>query len=272
MNDLSRLICIGLCITTTAIFSKNAVAADQAAGADLALQCAACHGSAGVGTGKGFPNLAAQKEDYLAKQLRAFKNGDRKNALMNAIAASLSDEDIDNLASHFSSLAGAKSGEIASNDSGLDGKSPIFPEDYQQKFTRYHRIDFENRKQVRFYSANEAALASAKSGSDFGEGAYLLVEIYAAKADADGQLVRTSDSSLEPAERTGFTAMEKRSGTADSVPDLLKNGDWRYAVFTVDGSHREGLNEGSCLACHKPLASTDYVFTTEILRTFAQKQ
>ena len=64
--------------------------------------------------------------------------------------------------------------------------------------------------------------------------------------------------------------MEKAAGWGNEVPDILRNDDWRYAVFSVEGEHRAGLNEGPCLACHKPLADTDYTFTYETLKAFAE--
>ena len=44
------------------------------------------------------PNLAGQKSAYLASQLRQLKDGTRKNAVMGAIAAQLSPDDIANVA------------------------------------------------------------------------------------------------------------------------------------------------------------------------------
>jgi len=247
-----------------------ALAADAEAGADLATQCSACHGAAGISTGTNFPNLAAQKAGYIETQLKAFRAGDRANELMNAIAASLSDSDIENLAAHFAGLPGADPGATAANLSGLDGLAPSFPVDFEEAFKRYQRIDFEGRKQVRFYSANTTALAAAKAGGAFPAGAYLLVEIFKAQINAEGKLIRGADGQLVVGERAAFTAMEKQAGWGQVVPDILRNDDWRYAVFSVEGEHRAGLNEGPCLACHKPLTDSDYTFTYETLREFAE--
>ena len=262
------------CRVTAAIFALAmgfgpASAADLEAGADLATQCSACHGAAGISTGDNFPNLAAQKAGYIAAQLTAFREGERSNALMNAIAASLSDADIENLAAHFASLPGADPGMTAANLSGLEGTDPSFPADFEETFTRYQRIDFEGRRQVRFYSANAIALDAAKAGGPFPAGSYLFVEIFKAEVDGNGDLVTGADGQLVVGERAAFTAMEKQAGWGDAVPEILRNDDWRYAVFAAGGDHRPGLNEGPCLACHKPLTDTDYSFTYEALREFA---
>ena len=63
-------------------------AADIEAGrAKVATVCAACHGANGVSVSDAIPNLAAQRAGYLEAQLKALKDGTRKNAIMNAIAA-----------------------------------------------------------------------------------------------------------------------------------------------------------------------------------------
>ena len=50
------------------------------------------------------PNIAGQNEQYLIKQLTAFKNGERQNEMMSLVAPSLSDKDIENLASYYSAI------------------------------------------------------------------------------------------------------------------------------------------------------------------------
>jgi cytochrome c553 len=82
-----------------------AQAADLKAGSEKASTvCASCHGINGISASDGFPNLAGQKAAYLAKALKAYRDGSRKAPIMNNMAASLTDQDIDNLAGHFSGL------------------------------------------------------------------------------------------------------------------------------------------------------------------------
>ena len=81
-----------------------AQAADVEAGkAKVATVCAACHGVNGVSVTDAIPNLAAQRTGYLEAQLKALKEGTRKNQIMNAIAAPLSAEDMANVAAYFAS-------------------------------------------------------------------------------------------------------------------------------------------------------------------------
>src|SRR5881397_1546790 len=87
-----------------------AQAADIEAGkAKVATVCAACHGANGVSVSDAIPNLAAQRAGYLEAQLKALKDGTRKNPIMNAIAAQLNAEDMANAAAYFASLPGPES-------------------------------------------------------------------------------------------------------------------------------------------------------------------
>ena len=91
-------------ICLLALATPAAMAADAEAGKAKAAVCVACHGPAGVSSNPLWPNLAGQKDQYLVKQMKAFRDGERKDPLMSPMAAGLSDEDIENLAAYFSSL------------------------------------------------------------------------------------------------------------------------------------------------------------------------
>lgn len=77
---------------------------DIAAGKAKSAVCAACHGANGIGLAPIYPNLAGQKEQYLVKQTKAFRDGARQDLMMSPQAAGLSDADIANLAAYYSSL------------------------------------------------------------------------------------------------------------------------------------------------------------------------
>ena len=70
--------------------------------------CAACHGADGNSTIPANPSLAGQHAAYLAKQLNNFKASPdgkpalRQNAVMNGMAASLSEDDIKTITQYFS--------------------------------------------------------------------------------------------------------------------------------------------------------------------------
>jgi len=83
---------------------QTAMAGDAAAGKSRAASCSACHGANGISSNGLWPNLAGQKEQYLAAQLKAFRDGDRKNPMMSPMAAGLSDADVANLAAYYAGL------------------------------------------------------------------------------------------------------------------------------------------------------------------------
>ena len=66
--------------------------------------CAACHGMQGISIAPIYPNLAGQKQEYLVAQLKAFRDGSRKNAIMQPMAKGLTDADIVNIAAYLATL------------------------------------------------------------------------------------------------------------------------------------------------------------------------
>lgn len=91
-------------IVLGSLVSSNVMAGDAAAGKVKSVVCAACHGADGHSTSPIWPNLAGQKEAYLVKQIKAFRDGSRKDPTMSPMAIGLTDADADNLAAYFSSL------------------------------------------------------------------------------------------------------------------------------------------------------------------------
>ena len=90
-------------IFTTLFFGANLTLANSTP-PTVANTCVGCHGLVGISTNPLWPNLAGQKNDYLSKQLLAFKNGERKDPMMSPIAQSLSIEEIQQLSAYFSEL------------------------------------------------------------------------------------------------------------------------------------------------------------------------
>ena len=102
----ARTILVSMIAATLAFGFGTASAADgnAAAGAKKAAACAACHGADGNGIAANYPALAGQYRDYIEQVLHEYKDGQRSNAIMNGMAAPLSEQDIKDLAAHFSSL------------------------------------------------------------------------------------------------------------------------------------------------------------------------
>ncbi|HEY9099847.1 MAG TPA: c-type cytochrome [Thiobacillus sp.] len=83
--------------------SASASKGDPKAAESIVTQvCAACHAVDGNSVAAANPKLAGLNADYLYKQLAEFKSGDRKNAVMSGMVASLSPQDMRNLAAYYS--------------------------------------------------------------------------------------------------------------------------------------------------------------------------
>lgn len=65
--------------------------------------CQECHGNFGVSPSAATPKLAGQYADYLIKQLQDFQSGERRHAVMNAMAQGLSEDDMADIAAYFAS-------------------------------------------------------------------------------------------------------------------------------------------------------------------------
>ena len=120
MKALATLTLAALC-AAPALAATPAAApakADLAKGQAISAQvCAACHTADGSRGSPANPILAGQHPEYLAKQLHEFKSGKRNNVVMKGFAATLSDEDIRNVAAFYASKS-AKPG-FAKNKDGV---------------------------------------------------------------------------------------------------------------------------------------------------------
>lgn len=254
-----------LVLSAALAFAPGSMAQDIEAGRAKAAQvCAACHGANGVSVSDTIPHLAAQRAGYLEAQLKALKDGTRKNAVMNAMAAQLSPADMTNLAAFFAAQPGAQTGARSAQLPNVAKTHVGFPEGYKQSFVKYHTINFPATRQVRYYFANKAAVEAAKAGKTLPDGSYLFAEVWSAKLGDDKQPVTGADGFYVPEKLLFYTAMARDKGWGAGIPDMLRNEDWNYAAFTTDKQHRP-INQAECLACHKPLDNSSYTFTLKQL-------
>jgi len=79
-------------------FAFAMTSGDAKKGKVKSVTCAACHGATGISSIPANPNLAGQVPGYISAQLKAFKSGERVNAVMAGMVANLSEEDMDDLA------------------------------------------------------------------------------------------------------------------------------------------------------------------------------
>jgi cytochrome c553 len=50
------------------------------------------------------PNIAGSPEQYLARQLNAFRKGERKNEMMTVVVQPVSDQDVADLAAYYAAI------------------------------------------------------------------------------------------------------------------------------------------------------------------------
>lgn len=201
-------------------------------GMNASVPCQACHGGDGIGISAEIPNLAGQKAGYLQAQLRAFRSGERKHEVMGPIAKQLSDADVENLAAYWNSLAaGGTPKEAVAAAVAARHPQMTFPTDFPAAFVNYYTQEDDATKSVTRFYANAVALQAAPAGAT-----------------------------------TYYSGMELRAGWGQGVPQLLRNGDWGYALFNPEKVRGEKNNYAMCLACHKSVAGDSFVFTLSKLR------
>jgi len=93
-------------LPTTAMGQGTAPAGNAAAGAQKNQMCQGCHGIVGWRTAfpevYKVPKIGGQYAAYIVKALQEYKSGERTHPSMRAIAASLSDQDMADLAAYYS--------------------------------------------------------------------------------------------------------------------------------------------------------------------------
>jgi hypothetical protein len=123
-----------------------------------------------------------------------------------------------------------------------------FPASFPKDFVMYTEELDANKQSTKRSYANHAALAAARAGKELPPGSIIVVE-NGPKGAA-----------------TSYAAMESEKGWGANLPEILRNGDWSYALFDDKRALREGFNYARCLACHKPQAATSYVFGLKTLQ------
>jgi len=81
---------------------------DAARGEAKSEACQACHGTDGNSENPAFPVIAGQYASYLEHALEAYTTGERTNAIMQGFAATLSEQDREDLAAFYASQKGLK--------------------------------------------------------------------------------------------------------------------------------------------------------------------
>jgi len=140
-NTLAILISMATLIGSSSAFSANEVAdpltgrigalsessenlklrvgsGDVTTGRDKSQLCQGCHGEDGNSIDPLIPKLSGQYDQYIAKQLRNYQAGFRTHQIMNAMAATINDEELADISSYFASQPRMKGNGPATNEIG----------------------------------------------------------------------------------------------------------------------------------------------------------
>lgn len=115
-NDIDA---VGDVDSTESIKLRNG-SGDPIAGKEKSQLCQGCHGEYGISTEPLIPKLAGQYAIYLAKELRNYQAGTRSHQIMNAMAATISDENLADIAAYFASQTKMKGDGSADNQLGKE--------------------------------------------------------------------------------------------------------------------------------------------------------
>ena len=87
-------------------YQEQVTSTDDIEMIEEANSCVGCHGADGNSMIPTFPKIAGQYQDYLYHALKAYKNGERNNAIMSGISSTLNETQMKKLSKYFSSQKG----------------------------------------------------------------------------------------------------------------------------------------------------------------------
>jgi cytochrome c553 len=202
------------CVTVSAQAQKVTGNADN--GGKKIAMCVGCHGI--VGYQASFPEIhkvpmiAGQSATYIVAALNAYKGGDRKHPTMRAIAASLSDQDIADLAAYYAQL-GLKEGDAPPPAAGKAPSASVqalIDRDAQNKCTTCHGANFN--------TPNDGTVAKlAGQHAD-----YLYVTPKAYKNDNHPMVGRANGVMSGQAKKFTTTELKDLASYISSLPGELK--------------------------------------------------
>jgi cytochrome c553 len=183
------VVSFGLWLFALLLGLQAVLAADAAAGKELAQGCAGCHGEDGVSKTELTPSLAGEPDDFIQWQLVYFRQGARKNELMESVAKSLSNEDIRNLGAYYASLPPPRPPTASAPDALAQTGAQLAA---QHRCTSCHGDDYAGvGPAARLAGQREDVLLKAlrdfKSGARVGSGVASMADVTFDLSDSDMQ-------------------------------------------------------------------------------------
>jgi len=106
---------VGFADDSPEAIKQRSAPGDPVAGRDKSQLCQGCHGEEGISFEPLIPKLAGQYGKYISKQLRNYQSGTRTHQIMSAMAATISDDDLADIAAYFASRNKMKGNGSGSN-------------------------------------------------------------------------------------------------------------------------------------------------------------
>jgi cytochrome c553 len=202
------------CVTVSAQAQK--VTGNAENGSKKVAMCVGCHGI--IGYQASFPEvhkvpmIAGQSETYLASALAAYKGGDRKHPTMRAIADTLSEQDIADIAAYYSRL-GLEEGDAPP---AAVAKQPgervqaLISRDKDNACTKCHGANFN--------TPNDGTVAKlAGQHAD-----YLYVALKSYKTEKNLQIGRSNGVMSQQAKKFSNAELKELANYISSLPGELK--------------------------------------------------
>ncbi len=163
----------------------------------------------------------------------------------------------------------AAAGVLAASAVEAGSENITFPSDYKTTFNYWMTSERFDNNQVRYLWANDLVFGAAATSTELPVGSQFVMEVYAAKVDADGEPILDADGQMMPDVVKVVAVMEKGAGWGEAYPEEERNGDWEYGFFAPDGMLKADVDTAPCRACHLPYADEDFVIFRDNLNAAA---
>ncbi len=151
--------------------------------------------------------------------------------------------------------AGSGSHKMSSGGKGPKDGGLKFPAGYDT-FPRFIS-GIQKPAHVRDLFINKTG-AKTKKGESFPNGTVLVMEIYNAKKDGGGYVMKRPDGRNAKDNLAKVFIMKKGPGWGKNAPADAQTGDWIFSAFAADGTPIKA-NYTKCRQCHMPLKDKDFV-------------
>ena len=163
---------------------------------------------------------------------------------------------------------------LAATAAVADTDLVAYPTDYKAKQVLYATVNNENAQRgntVRDLYVTPEALAAIKAGRPLPSGTVITMEVYRAKQNEAKEYLKDAGGLFVKDQMTAVMVMEKRAGWGNDYPENIRNGEWEYGRFEVNGTRHADKNMQPCFTCHKPKSDTEYLFSMPQLQARARQ-